>query len=266
MPDSTIPQNQSTWQGEAYQAWVERFGPPSQAAADLARDPRARLVPLIDHLGEVAGRRVANLMGSSGIKAVALALLGARVTVIDYGEGNARYARELAAAAGVELRYLVADVLQLPAGEPLGTFDLVFAELGIVHYFTDLRPFAEAVYGLLAPGGRFALRDFHPVSTKLLSFRGSTAKVRKYKVSGDYFDTALEEREPPYAKFLPPDRARQAGKVLWRKWTLGEVVTAVATSGLQVRSLTEEPNLSSEVFDRGIPKTFTLVADKPLPV
>jgi 2-polyprenyl-3-methyl-5-hydroxy-6-metoxy-1,4-benzoquinol methylase len=55
-----------------------------------------------------------NLMGSHGHKAVALALLGAAVTVVDVSPGNATYARAVAAAAGVELEYVVADVLQLP--------------------------------------------------------------------------------------------------------------------------------------------------------
>lgn len=48
--------------------------------------------------------------------------------------------------------------------------------------------------------------------------------------------------------------------VYWRRWTLGEIVTAAASSGLVIRQLIEEPNLSSDVYDKGIPKTFTLVA------
>jgi hypothetical protein len=52
--------------------------------------------------------------------------------------------------------------------------------------------------------------------------------------------------------------------VHWRRWTLGEIITAAAASGLVINKLVEEPNLSSDVFDKGIPKTFTLVAYKPL--
>ncbi len=48
--------------------------------------------------------------------------------------------------------------------------------------------------------------------------------------------------------------------MLLRKWTLGEVVTAVASSGLRVLLLQEEPNVKAD--DRGLPKTFTLVAEK----
>jgi threonine dehydrogenase-like Zn-dependent dehydrogenase len=53
-------------------------------------------------------------MGSNGTKAVALALLGAQVTVVDVSPGNAEYARQLATAAGVDLQYEVCDVLKMP--------------------------------------------------------------------------------------------------------------------------------------------------------
>ncbi|WP_151736382.1 class I SAM-dependent methyltransferase ['Paenibacillus yunnanensis' Narsing Rao et al. 2020] len=262
------PTSEELWNEDTYTAWVARFGAPAEAAAKLAQQPAGRLFPLNDYLGEVEGRRVMNLMGSNGMKAVALALLGAEVTVADFSEANARYARELAREAGVELEYVVADVLQLPDTVKRGTYDLVFAEMGIVHYFTDLQPFMKTVMELLAPGGRFVLRDFHPVTTKLISSKGSTAKVRKHKVSGDYFDTALEEKRVSYSKYLPSSggEAGEEGRhsvVYWRRWTLGEIVTAAAQAGLMIRELAEEPNLSSDVYDKGIPKTFTLAAVKP---
>jgi ubiquinone/menaquinone biosynthesis C-methylase UbiE len=112
--------------------------------------------------------------------------MGAEVTVADFSEANGRYATELAQEAGVKLDYIVSDVLGLPEAVLDGSYDLVFAEMGIVHYFTDLAPFMTTAYRLLAPGGKFVLRDFHPVTTKLISSKGSTAKVRKHKVSGDY--------------------------------------------------------------------------------
>ena len=83
-----------------------------------------------------------------------------------------------------------------------GDYDIVFAEMGILHYFSDLSPFMNVIHSLLKDGGKAVLRDFHPVSTKLITSRGSTAKVRKHKVTGDYFDTSLEEKEVAYSKYL----------------------------------------------------------------
>ena len=254
--------NRKAWNGNAYDAWINRFGDPKKVAAKTRKNPIAVLQPILEFFGPVAGKKIMNLMGSNGIKALALAMLGAEVTIVDYSEENAAYARELAGAASLDIRYLVSDVLELPGKELKPQYDIVFAELGIVHYFDELDTIMHIIEGLLIKGGRFILRDFHPVSVKFISSRGSTAKIRKHKITGDYFDTALEEKDASFTKFLPAERNTDEGKVLLRKWTLGEIVTAAASSGLCVKVLREEPNLSSDVYDRGIPKTFTLVAEK----
>lgn len=262
-----IPSSEELWNEDTYAAWTSRFGTPAEAAAKLSKDPAGKLFPLDAYFGTVSGKKIMNLMGSNGMKAVALALLGAEVSVADFSEANSRYASELAREAGVQLSYIVSDVLKLPEEVLDHSYDIVFAEMGIIHYFTDLAPFMDTISHLLAPGGTFVLRDFHPVTTKLISSKGSTAKVRKHKVSGDYFDTALEEKKVSYSKYLPSsggqDDADKHSVVYWRRWTLGEIVTAAAASGLRIRQLVEEPNLSSDVYDKGIPKTFTLVAEQP---
>ncbi|MDF2891316.1 MAG: hypothetical protein K0R80_1683 [Clostridia bacterium] len=255
-------QSQNAWNEEPYEAWVERFGAPRPAAEKLKKNPATKLYPIIQHFGDVKGKRIMNLMGSNGIKAVALALLGAKAAVIDISQGNAKYARELAEEANVDIKFIVCDVLEIPKEELYPQYDIVFAELGILHYFVDLKPFFDTAYKLLNNGGRFVLRDFHPISTKLISSRGTTAKVRKHKVDGDYFDTSLEEKEVSFAKYLSEGIVNETRKVYWRRWTLGEVVTAIAQAGFMIQLLQEEPNLSSEVFDKGIPKTYTIVADK----
>ena len=52
------------------------------------------------------------------------------------------------------------------------------------HYFCDLKPLFSVVATLLSrSGGRLLLRDFHPISTKLITSRGS-----KHKVAGNYFE------------------------------------------------------------------------------
>ncbi|MNJ00430.1 hypothetical protein D3C73_1597530 [compost metagenome] len=81
-------------------------------------------------------------------------------------------------------------------------------------------------------------------------------------MTGDYFDTSIKETEVAYSKFLSDEERALLPKVQLRYWTLGEIVTAVAHAGLMIRELIEEPNQSSDVFDKGIPKSFTLVADR----
>lgn len=252
--------NEESWNKGAYDAWVERFGKPSDEADRLKKNPEKALYTLYNKFGNVKGKKIMNLMGSNGNKAVALTLLGADVTVVDFSEGNMRYALELAKEAGIKIDYILSDVLKLPEDRFTGDYDIVFAEMGILHYFTDLHPFMNVVYRLLNNNGLFVIRDFHPVSTKLISSRGTTAKIRKHKVTGDYFDCSLRETDVAFSKYS--NDMAETKKVFLREWNLGEVVTAVAKEGLIIKGLEEEPNLSSDVFDKGIPKTFILTAQK----
>ncbi|SFT19296.1 bifunctional 2-polyprenyl-6-hydroxyphenol methylase/3-demethylubiquinol 3-O-methyltransferase UbiG [Paenibacillus sp. BC26] len=262
--ESTTKQNEKSWNTGAYGAWLKRFGTPAEAADKIKSAPEKRIGSALEHMGNVRGKRIVNLLGSNGNKAVALALLGAEATVIDFSAENERYATELAAAAVVPLTYIVADVLKLPNEVLNGSYDIVYMEFGILHYFQNLLPLFEVVNGLLRQGGTLVLQDFHPVSTKLISSRGTTANIRKHKVDGDYFSTELEEKEVAFSKFMSEDQegAAEVPKVLLRNWTLGEIVTAVASGGLCIKLLEELPNASSDVFDKGIPKTFTIAAEK----
>jgi SAM-dependent methyltransferase len=254
-----INQNKDAWNKESYNAWVSRFGTPEAYAIKIKKDPGHLIRGLIDNPTDFSDMKIMNLMGSNGNKAVALAMLGANVTVVDYSEGNKRYALELAEACDVGIRYVVSDVLKIDIGEFREQFQLVFAEMGILHYFSDLMPFFKLIYDLMTHGGTAIIKDFHPISTKLISSRGSTAKVRKHKVDGDYFSEELIEHDVAYGKYI---EGNQVEKVFLRRWTLGEIVTAAAESGLVITKLEELPNQSSEVFDQGIPKTFLLKATK----
>lgn len=255
----TIAENEQAWNDLAYEAWCAKYGEPTKAAERIVLNAEKTVGVIMDEFGDVKGKKVANLMGSHGMKALALAQLGADAVVFDFSEGNRRYALEMAKKTERRVKYVLADVTSVPEDELTGDYDLVFAEMGILHYFSDLSPLLTTAVKLLKKGGLFVVRDFHPISTKLISSRGTTAKIRKHKVDGDYFDDGLVESEISYGKYLPGTPTQ---KVFLRKWTLGEIVTAVAGSGLMIVKLKEEPNLSGEAFDKGIPKTFTLTARK----
>jgi SAM-dependent methyltransferase len=257
--------NGQAWSNSSYQAWVNRFGVPEKAVSRILKDPKRRLQPLDQYVGDVSGKKVVNLLGSHGSKAVALSLLGADATVIDISESNAAYARELADAANVEIRYVVEDILNLPVAEMTGDYDMAFMENGILHYFTDLNAYFEVVAGLLKKGGTLILQDFHPVSTKLIESQGKSQAVRKHKVTGDYFSEELVTMDVAYSKFLPElqyatSEERAPFQVQIRQWTLGEIVTAIGSQGLWIKQLVEEPH--PDELDRGIPKSFIIVAEK----
>ena len=83
------------------EALVKMYGTPADFAEKILADPEGHLWRTIDFLGDVKGKRIINLLGSNGRKAVPLALLGAGVTIVDISEPNRQYAVALAECAGL---------------------------------------------------------------------------------------------------------------------------------------------------------------------
>lgn len=253
--------NQIAWNQLAYEAWNNRFGSPFEAAKKIKSDPLSKLGLLKPYLKQVKGKKVANLLGSHGSKAITLAYMGADVTIVDFSYDSERYAKELASELFVNINYIVSDVLKLPESEFTGDYDIVFSELGILHYFTDLVPFFKTAYKLLKKNGVLLIEDFHPISTKLI-----TSKGKKHKVTGDYFSKAIEETEVAYLKYVPGidqmsiEEKNSFQKAKLRRWTLGEIVTSISSAGFYIKILEESESPKPE--EKGIPKLFTIVAEK----
>jgi 2-polyprenyl-3-methyl-5-hydroxy-6-metoxy-1,4-benzoquinol methylase len=245
MADEILERNRDAWNAGRYDAWVSALGPPQAEARVLVADPAHKLRRLLPHMGDVAGRRVCNVQGSHGRIAVALALIGAEATVIDFAEENRRYALELAAAAGVTIDYRVSDAMQAGA-LGLAPFDWMAMELGILHYHQDITGFFQVLAGLTKPGGRLVINEFHPVNLKL----------RRKGVPVDYFRADLKLGDVPN----PTGEGTSLGQCVYRNWTLGEIVTAAIDAGWVIEKLLEHPDWVDEPT---WPGTFTLVAAKP---
>ena len=238
--------NRIAWDSCSYQAWVNRYGSPDTAAANIVAAPEHTLRRVLEFLGEVQGQAVVNPLGSHGRVATALALLGANVTVFDLSEKNAKYAQEIASCAGVAIEYIVGDFQQMSVLYQ-NRFNVAVMELGIVHYFIEIDAFVASVRRLLNPGGKLVLNDFHPLLRKSVSINSG-----KPTFHGNYFTTDCEEAATPYEIFIE----ELVPTCLIRYWNLGEIVTAFASGGFLVEQLVEHPSIE---FDQ-LPGTFTLVA------
>ncbi|WP_242486958.1 MULTISPECIES: class I SAM-dependent methyltransferase [unclassified Peribacillus] len=248
-------ENEQAWNQNNYLALVNRYGKPKELASKIRQNPKWRLHPFYKYMGDVTGKKITHLMGSNGVKAVAMAIIGANVKVVDFSQENATFANELAKEADVSIEYIISDVLSLSSEHVSEKQDLVLMELGVLHYLIDLQPLFEKIKMILKPGGRFILHEFHPISTKLITSNG-----KKHKVAGNYFAPAIENNEVAFSKHMPDEEKESLSKVVQRKWTIGELITAVGQSGLAIKVLEEEPN--HKIHDIGLPKTYTLVAER----
>ncbi|GMA63057.1 class I SAM-dependent methyltransferase [Alicyclobacillus fastidiosus] len=244
--------NKTAWETKAYQAWVHEFGTPNQLAEELKQNHTHHLRYWLKYIGDPAGKRVLNLLGSHGRKAISLALMGADLTVVDISEENRAYATQVAKAAGVQLNYICSDALNIPTEDTLGNFDIVLMEFGILHYFTDLNAIFSVVNRRLGINGRYLLTDFHPFTKVVMS------TYNLPNPSGVYFDDTIKEGEVAFAKLLPEEERSGLAKVLTRSWTVGEIVTSLASQGLFIRAFEE----IRSVQNPKLPEFYTLVADK----
>lgn len=252
---SLTEHNELAWNQNNYDALIKRYGEPAQIAEKIKQNPEWRLYPFYKYMKDLKGKKVLHLLGSNGVKATALALLGADVTVVDFSQENAKFAEEVASEAGVSIHYIVSDVFSINAVEMTKQYDFVLMELGVLHYFITLEPLMKLISQLLSPNGSFILHEFHPISTKLITSTG-----KKHKVTGNYFAPELTYNTVAFSKHMPEGVKEELIQTVQKKWTIGELITSVSTSGLTIRALEEEPN--HKIHDMGLPKTYTLLANK----
>lgn len=255
--------NKVGWNQNAYEAWVSRHGAPKDYAEQLKADPMKKVSYYLDEIGNVRGKRVLNLLGSKGNKAVCFSLVGADVTVVDLSNENKRYAMELAEAAGVSLTYIVKDVLVIE-DEEISPFDIIILEMGVLHYFVDLHPLFQKVSKLMKEEGIFIVRDYHPIVSKTVRMKDGLPVL-----DGDYFTDERQEVDVAYASFLPKEMKQQLKKNVIRQWMLSEVVNALINSGLKIRKMKEDKGVqwafpvgSPEGIAEKLPGTFTFIASK----
>jgi 2-polyprenyl-3-methyl-5-hydroxy-6-metoxy-1,4-benzoquinol methylase len=190
---------------------------------------------------QIEGKKIANLCGSNGRKAVPLALLGAEVTVFDISEENKRYAMELAEAANVSIQYVVTDIYDIDLAKYGGHFDMLYLEGGILHYFNDIGKFMTILYSLLQENGVMVLSDFHPLRRCLVS-----ASENQYQIQQNYFDEQLHTADVAYKQYFDEHEQQDFPDVVIRLYTLSDIINSVIASGFQLMKFDEHRGWNNE--------------------
>jgi SAM-dependent methyltransferase len=189
-----------------------------------------------ERLPGLKGKHVLHLQCGTGEVSAELADLGALVTGVDLSSEALARAHELAPKGA----FVHADIQALPLELRRGRFDLVYSGIGVVGWLQDLEGWASGIHAALRARGALFLYEEHPV----LSCLDPALRWRD-----DYFDE----------DFMPATRTRNE-----RFWRLGQLVTAIAETGLVVRRLEEFPSLGSRRRqDPRVPGELVLVAEKP---
>jgi SAM-dependent methyltransferase len=245
--DPTVRANRSAWEA-ASQKHVREYDELLAEAAtgsSLAEAER-------DLLREILGRSpaVVHLQSGNGQDDVALVRAGARsVLGVDYSEVATGAAQRRAGALGVACRYVVGLIPAVPLAD--ATADLVYTGKGALIWMPDLARWADEVARLLRPGGHLFVYEGHP-AVVLWSWDEDQARIRADR---DYFGRShVNDTFPAH------------GAVEWQ-WTLGDVVTAVVSAGMEIEFLGEYPEpfwrpggVSAAAWDGRLPNSFALLA------
>ena len=249
-------QNKMAWEYDAYNFWVSQSTPYETAKKNL-ENPRNCLRYHAEYFENAKGMTIANICGSCGKRAVPLAILGANVSVFDISEQNKKYACEAAEAAGVNINYVVGDVLDIDMSVYGGYFDAAYMEGGILHYFHDINKFMSVIYNIIKPGARLILSDFHPFG-KIMG----TLSSGGLKEDADYFATGIAEAEMPHAGYYSEEQRKLFPRCLVRRYTLSEIINAVLNAGFILKSFDEHPSWTNAK----LPGEYTILAvELPVP-
>jgi SAM-dependent methyltransferase len=130
-----------------------------------------------------------------------------------------------------EILWVNGDPQDLPGKLGRRKFDLVYSGEGVLDRVDDLARWAEGIAKVLKPAGELLVFDDHPVA--------------------DCVDGLLRWQSSYFRDPADPNR-------LWR---LGQVVSALARAGIEVRALEEYPGgTSRRRHDKRVPATFLLYA------
>jgi SAM-dependent methyltransferase len=182
-------------------------------------------------LGDVTGKSLLHLQCNLGSETLSWARRGAQVTGVDIADDAIAFAHALAAEGGLEdrARFIRCDLYDLPASLS-EQFDIVIASYGALCWAPDVTEWAHVAARYVAPGGTFLLVDLHP--------SGMALRADANDPGG--FQLRLEH---PYFHTVEPLIEEAPGEPTVYAWTysLGEVISAVASAGLRVQALREYP-------------------------
>jgi len=206
-------------------------------------------------IGPAGGRTTCVLGVSDGMAALALAAMGARVTIADPSQSLLDMLMIRARIIGVELDFVQTDLCDLLAIRD-GTFQLAYAGQA-TRQIEDIDRFYTEVHRVLVPGGRLIVNEYHPVRR---IWKQETGHPR---AECSYFDRRRAREEEDL--FPDPNAPGVSLSKYDFSWTVADHFGALTAARFCVAALVEIgdvrqkwelPNL------KGLPEQLILAADR----
>ncbi len=197
------------------------------------------LLPLdIEEVGNVAGNSLLHLQCHFGLDTLSWARLGAEVVGVDFAPAAVETAREIAQRAGLNAAFVESELYASPdvlAGR-LGSFDVVYVNLGALCWLPDVAGWAAVCAGFLNEGGRLYVRDVHPITFSL----DDEASEGELRLRYPYFETEEPLHWSGDGDYTDPSATFEHQESYEWNHGVGEIVTALIDAGLQIDFLHEQ--------------------------
>ncbi len=178
---------------------------------------------------DVKGKSLLHLQCHFGQDTLSFAREGAAVTGVDFSEKAIEAAQNLSRELGLDSRFIVANVYDVPKLLP-ERFDMVFTGFGAIPWLPDLDKWASVVAACLKPGAEFFIAEFHPT---LYLFNFDSRKPEYH-----YFNTGKPYEETIQGTYADPRASIEEKEYFWNH-SLEEVVMALLNNGLQLVAFRE---------------------------
>jgi SAM-dependent methyltransferase len=190
----------------------------------------------LDEVGAIQGKDLLHLQCHFGLDSLCWARLGARVTGVDFSPAAVEQAGALAADVGLEARFICSDLYDLP-NQLDETFDVVYTSRGVLGWLPDLDRWAQVAAHFVKPGGFFYITEVHPVANVFDDDEGVTDLRLRYPYFS-HADPLVFATHGSYA-----DRSASIAQEVEYSWNhgMGEIVTALAKTGMRIDFLHEFP-------------------------
>ena len=245
--DPDVQRNRIAWEA-ASEKYVQEYQDLLRQARDestLFERELELLRPLL-----LLSPQVVHLLSGHGLDDIGLLAAGTQSVVgVDFSQVAATAAQRRAEELGVDSRYVVAEAPRVPLRDECA--DLVYTGKGALIWMRDLDAWASDAARLLRPSGHLFIYEAHPM-VPLWTWDQDIARIRPDR---DYF-----------ARSHVNDTFPSRGAVEWQ-WTLGQIINAVISAGLEVLHVSEhaEPfwqpaDVAAAVWRGRLPNSFMLLA------
>jgi SAM-dependent methyltransferase len=197
----------------------------------------------LPRLGDIRGRRGVHLQCHIGTDTLSLARLGASMTGLDLSPASLAQARSLSERAGPHVEFVEAELYDAVKVLGKGAFDFVFTGIGALCWLPSVSRWANVVSDLLEAGGRLFIREGHPMLWAL-DDRTDGLLVVEYP----YFERDEANVIDCPGTYVQTDVTFTQN--ITHEWNhgLGEIVTALLESGMEVTMLVEHDSVPWEAL------------------